>query len=60
MRVVTLASFVGILWGLSGGFSFSVGGRTYEIAGFMVWAAHGLLRGGQRHHALHRAPADRR
>jgi putative ATP-binding cassette transporter len=37
--VVTLASFVGILWGLSGGFSFSVGGSTYEIAGFMVWAA---------------------
>ena len=37
--VVTLASFVGILWGLSGGFSFSLAGRTYEIAGFMVWAA---------------------
>lgn len=37
--VVTLASFVGILWGLSGGFSFSLGGGTYEIAGFMVWAA---------------------
>jgi vitamin B12/bleomycin/antimicrobial peptide transport system ATP-binding/permease protein len=37
--VVTLASFVGILWGLSGGFSFSLAGRSYEIAGFMVWAA---------------------
>ena len=37
--VVTLASFVGILWSLSGGFSFSLGGSTYEIAGFMVWAA---------------------
>jgi putative ATP-binding cassette transporter len=37
--VVTLASFVGILWSLSGGFSFSLAGRTYEIAGFMVWAA---------------------
>ncbi len=37
--VVTLASFVGILWGLSGGFSFSVGGHSFEIAGFMVWAA---------------------
>ena len=37
--VVTLASFVGILWGLSGGFSFSAGGSTYEIHGFMVWAA---------------------
>jgi putative ATP-binding cassette transporter len=37
--VVTLASFVGILWGLSGGFNFSMGGATYEIPGFMVWAA---------------------
>jgi putative ATP-binding cassette transporter len=37
--LVTLASFVGILWALSGGFSFSVGGSSYEIAGFMVWAA---------------------
>jgi vitamin B12/bleomycin/antimicrobial peptide transport system ATP-binding/permease protein len=37
--VVTLASFVGILWGLSGAFSFSLGGRSFEIAGFMVWAA---------------------
>ncbi|MDB5941442.1 MAG: transporter ATP-binding protein/permease [Ramlibacter sp.] len=37
--VVTLASFIGILWGLSGGFSFSAGGSTYEIPGFMVWAA---------------------
>lgn len=37
--LVTLASFVGILWGLSGGFAFSVAGRSYEIAGFMVWAA---------------------
>ena len=36
---VTLASFVGILWSLSGGFSFSAAGQTYEIAGFMVWAA---------------------
>lgn len=37
--LVTLASFVGILWSLSGGFAFSMGGSTYEIAGFMVWAA---------------------
>jgi vitamin B12/bleomycin/antimicrobial peptide transport system ATP-binding/permease protein len=37
--VVTLVSFVGILWGLSGGFSFTLGGTSYEIAGFMVWAA---------------------
>jgi vitamin B12/bleomycin/antimicrobial peptide transport system ATP-binding/permease protein len=37
--VVTLASFVGILWSLSGGFAFEAGGGHYEIAGFMVWAA---------------------
>ena len=37
--LVTLVSFVGILWGLSGGFTFSAGGSTYEIHGFMVWAA---------------------
>jgi putative ATP-binding cassette transporter len=30
---------VGILWGLSGVFSFEVGGEHYRIAGFMVWAA---------------------
>ena len=37
--VVTLLSFVGILWGLSGAFGFSVGGISYSIPGFMVWAA---------------------
>ncbi len=37
--VVTLFSFIGVLWGLSGMTSFSLGGTTYEIAGFMVWAA---------------------
>jgi putative ATP-binding cassette transporter len=37
--VVTLVSFVGILWGLSGGFSVTVGNTTLEIAGFMVWMA---------------------
>jgi putative ATP-binding cassette transporter len=37
--VVTLASFVGILWGLSGGFAFSFNGSHYNIAGFMVWMA---------------------
>ena len=36
---VTLASFVGILWGLSGAFAFTMGGQSYVIAGFMVWAA---------------------
>jgi len=37
--VVTLASFVGILWGLSGSFSFTLGGSEYTIVGFMVWMA---------------------
>jgi putative ATP-binding cassette transporter len=37
--VVTLASFVGILWGLSGGFAFTVAGSEYNIPGFMVWMA---------------------
>jgi putative ATP-binding cassette transporter len=37
--VVTLASFVGILWGLSGGFAFSFNGGAYNIPGFMVWMA---------------------
>jgi vitamin B12/bleomycin/antimicrobial peptide transport system ATP-binding/permease protein len=37
--VVTLVSFIGILWGLSGGFLFSLGGSTYELHGYMVWAA---------------------
>ena len=37
--VVTLASFVGILWALSGGFAFSLGGSSYNIPGFMVWMA---------------------
>jgi putative ATP-binding cassette transporter len=37
--VVTLFSFVGILWALSGGFTFSLGGSEYELHGYMVWAA---------------------
>lgn len=37
--VVTLASFVGILWGLSGAFSFKLGGDDWTIPGFMVWMA---------------------
>jgi putative ATP-binding cassette transporter len=36
---VTLLSFIGILWSLSGGFSFSVSGEQYNIPGFMVWMA---------------------
>ena len=37
--VVTLASFVGILWMLSGGFTFRAEGYVFEIPGFMVWMA---------------------
>ena len=37
--VVTLVSFVGILWGLSGITTFDVLGTHFEVAGFMVWAA---------------------
>jgi putative ATP-binding cassette transporter len=37
--VVTLGSFVGILWTLSGGFAFHFQGGEYVIAGFMVWMA---------------------
>ncbi len=37
--VVTLVSFVGILWGLSGAFGFEVQGQQWEIPGFMVWMA---------------------
>lgn len=37
--IVTLVSFVGILWGLSGNFAFQMGGQTINIPGFMVWTA---------------------
>ncbi|RYX89982.1 MAG: ABC transporter ATP-binding protein/permease [Comamonadaceae bacterium] len=37
--VVTLVSFVGILWSLSGPFSFALGGHSFTIPGFMVWMA---------------------
>ena len=37
--VVTLVSFVGILWALSGAFSFALGGSNYTIPGYMLWAA---------------------
>jgi vitamin B12/bleomycin/antimicrobial peptide transport system ATP-binding/permease protein len=38
-QVVTLASFTGILWGLSSGFEFTLAGSSYAIEGFMVWMA---------------------
>ncbi len=37
--LVTLVSFVGILWSLSGAFSFDFRGNSLTIPGFMVWAA---------------------
>ncbi len=37
--LVTLVSFVGILWGLSGVFDLKLGGVAYEIQGYMVWVA---------------------
>jgi putative ATP-binding cassette transporter len=37
--VVTLGSFVGILWALSGSFAFGFMGSEYAIPGFMVWMA---------------------
>jgi vitamin B12/bleomycin/antimicrobial peptide transport system ATP-binding/permease protein len=37
--VITLFSFVGVLWALSGGLLFNMGGNDYELHGYMVWAA---------------------
>ena len=37
--LVTLLSFVGILWTLSGAFAFHFNGASYSIPGFMVWMA---------------------
>ena len=35
--IVTLVSFVTILWSLSGGFHFSFAGVSFTIPGYMVW-----------------------
>ncbi|MBS0301144.1 MAG: ABC transporter ATP-binding protein/permease, partial [Proteobacteria bacterium] len=37
--VVTLVSFFGILWGLSGNFALELGGHAFDIPGYMVWMA---------------------
>src|SRR5262250_1427508 len=37
--VVTLGSFVGILWSISGPLEIPLGGATYIIYGYMVWVA---------------------
>ncbi|MGH8295221.1 MAG: ABC transporter ATP-binding protein/permease [Steroidobacteraceae bacterium] len=34
-----LVSFVGVLWGISSGFTLSIGGVRLAIPGYMVWAA---------------------
>ncbi|MBU8545675.1 MULTISPECIES: ABC transporter ATP-binding protein/permease [Roseomonadaceae] len=36
---LTLVSFLGILWSLSGPLQLAIGGRDIEIQGYMVWAA---------------------
>jgi putative ATP-binding cassette transporter len=36
---VTLLSFLGILWALSGGLEFTWNGETWEVYGYMVWVA---------------------
>jgi len=38
---VTLGSFIGILWSLSGPLEIPLGGATYVIYGYMVWVAIG-------------------
>ncbi|MEJ1165758.1 ABC transporter ATP-binding protein/permease [Variovorax sp. CCNWLW186] len=37
--VVTLVTFVGILWSLSGQFAFTLGGHEFTVPGLMVWVA---------------------
>lgn len=39
--VVTLISFVGILWAVSGPITLALGGTAVEIPGYMVWFALG-------------------
>jgi len=34
-----LFSFIGVLWGLSSGIALHIGGSSYTIPGYMVWAA---------------------
>ena len=37
--LILLVSFVGVLWSLSSGFVFHIGGHAVAIPGYMVWAA---------------------
>jgi vitamin B12/bleomycin/antimicrobial peptide transport system ATP-binding/permease protein len=36
---ILLATFVAVLWSLSSNFVFHVGGRSFAVPGYMVWAA---------------------
>ena len=36
---VLLAMFIAVLWRISSGFTFQIGGHGYAIPGYMVWAA---------------------
>jgi vitamin B12/bleomycin/antimicrobial peptide transport system ATP-binding/permease protein len=36
---ILFATFAGVLWGLSSGFSFRIADRDYAVPGFMLWAA---------------------
>jgi putative ATP-binding cassette transporter len=38
-NIVTLVSFLGILWALSGSVAIALGGHRIEIPGYMVWVA---------------------
>ncbi len=44
--VVTLVTFIVILWTLGGALAFSLGGNAYTIPGYMVWAAAIYALGG--------------
>ncbi len=37
--VVTLLSFLAILWNLSGAIDFTLGGHAFHVEGYMVWVA---------------------
>src|SRR6185503_2448035 len=37
--VVTLVSYIGILWGLSGPLAVNIGGYQFVIPGYIVWVA---------------------
>lgn len=44
--VMTLVSFIVILWGLSGDFSFNLFGGSWNIPGYLVWAAFAYAAAG--------------